>query len=290
MPACFPSEAPTLAIGTRNLLFVAELVSVGILSLSMILNGDWLYGIIMLPLTLVLEYVAVPLLKAPVLKSARFHNLMKHAAANTGAELVHDHASRRAHWQNWVILVVVCALFALKAMVLLAYAATQPALLFMANWAVAFAGLGIHMSGLVARVACYYRARRLEAKERDKKLLAKAAELSQEGTEAVFEELALSPHLFTSPVEITTGIVGVHKIERQAHNQYSVTCKGILDDEDRASLIHHQKTLEAKRILSKELVKIQIAMLSINNLKNITPIEITPLALPSSQALPGGIA
>jgi hypothetical protein len=287
LPSCFPVEAPRAAINIRNMLFLGELASSAVIVSGMLLNGDlgWmlLAPALVLVLVLLVEYKVIPMLKYPVLRDARINDLKAHVAKDLHAKAALQHEAKRWRWNDGVIFLIVLVLFLLKAGLLLSYGSVQGAIVFLLNWFVAFAGVGIHLHGLISRVACHYRARKLESRERSKRLSADARELWNTGSGELGDLVeARFPIECSEP--LVTGQVDGHRLELDGSGQYALICKGIFDDGDRDSLIHHQKTLTAQQQLAKALVAVQIEMLSLNNLKAMHESSVHA-AEPSTHAL-----
>jgi hypothetical protein len=236
LPSCFPVEAPRAAINIRNMLFLGELASSAVIVSGMLLNGDLGWMLLAPALVLLVEYKVIPMLKYPVLRDARINDLKAHVAKDLHAKAALQHEAKRWRWNDGVIFLIV-------------------------------------LHGLISRVACHYRARKLESRERSKRLSADARELWNTGSGELGDLVeARFPIECSEP--LVTGQVDGHRLEVDGSGQYALICKGIFDDGDRDSLIHHQKTLAAQQQLAKALVAVQIEMLSLNNLKAMHEISV----------------
>jgi|GEM_PF-2280451 len=266
MPACFPVEPPRTAITIRNMLFAGELASSAVILSGMLLNGDWGFMLLAPALVLLVEYWVIPMLKYPVLRDARFHQLKAFVAEDLHAKAAHLHQSKRWRLNDLLILGIVLGLFIFKAGLLVNYGSIQGAIIVLGNWFVAFAGVGIHLHGLISRVACHYRAHRIAARERAKRLSADAHELLSTGGREL-GDLVEARFPIPCSVPLRTGVVDGHRLEDDGKGGWVLICKGVFDDGDRATLVHFQESLEAQQQLARALVAVQIEQLSLNNLK-----------------------
>jgi hypothetical protein len=272
LPNCYPVEAPRGAIMIRNSLFLGEVASSMIILSGMILHGSWTWILLAPFIVLAVEYWAIPLMKTPVLLDARIYELKAFVAKDRHAQAAFEHESKRWRKMDALIFLIVLVLFLLKAGLLVSYGSTFGMVVFLGNWLVAFAGMGIHLHGLVSRVACHHRAKRLDNQERQKRLHEEAHKLMRTGgdelgtlVEAVFHFECAEP--------LVTGRVDGHSLESDGDGRYVMRCRGILDDGDRDSYLRHQKSLPAQQQLARALVTIQLEMLSLNNLKAMHPTD-----------------
>ncbi|MCX6855645.1 MAG: hypothetical protein NTV80_12165 [Verrucomicrobia bacterium] len=265
-PNCFPVEAPRGAIMVRNSLFLGEVASSTIIMSGMILHGSWTWILLAPFIVLAFEYWVIPLMKTPGLIDARIYELKAFVAKDRHAQAAFEHESKRWRKLDVLIFFAVLLLFLLKAGLLVSYGSTFGMVVFLGNWLVALAGVGIHLNGLVSRVACHYRAKRLDEGERQKRLHEDAHKLMRTG-EDVLGTLVEAVFPFECSETLVTGKVDGHSLESDGEGGYVLRCRGILDDGDRDSYLRHQKTLPAQQQLGRALVTIQLEMLSLNNLK-----------------------
>lgn len=260
LPNFFPVVWPLGPVLLYLLILAAGLWAAVFLGVLTSLSGNALMAVAVPGVIVIVEFIAVPILKFQSLLGKSVSSMRAFIAGDRQAKDAFHHEAHAMGFREWIVLIILIGCFLGKAYILLMFGTFQPTALLAANWIVAIVDFGAHLSGVTSKVPYFSLARTINWFHRRIRL-SRGAKAAVGGGKNKLGALADRKFEFESPVALRDDEVDGHILRRRHDGKYDLLAPGTLDDSDRASFLNRQGNELSEATLARALAAVQLKQL-----------------------------